>query len=186
MLKRQNIKPVKLSELTKKQYSSGDVAKFLGVTNQTIIQYDIKGMMDFDRTMSGRRTMSREKLIQLLNQYNALEDDTESLKRDVAIMLNCNEKSYLHENMLLAYVAQQSPHNLLVIRCDKVKDRNNIEGLVGMIESNKVSRIFAKSIDKQLITANYIDIMANYHKVCIDYVDTQTMLNNANISVNLK
>ena len=56
---------VKWSELTEDYYTSGDVAKLLGVVPMTIIGYDNKGILKFERTATNRRIISKENLVSL-------------------------------------------------------------------------------------------------------------------------
>ena len=71
------------SEITKRQYSTGEVAEFLGIKSQAVILQDRQGKLPFKRTPSNRRTMFKEDLIELLKGKYLLIDDEASKKRDV-------------------------------------------------------------------------------------------------------
>ena len=73
---------IKTSELTKDFYSSGDVAKMLGVVPMTVIGYDNKGIMKFERTITNRRVISKENLIAYLTSEGILLDDSNNCRYD--------------------------------------------------------------------------------------------------------
>ena len=70
------------SQLTKEWYSPGDVASMLGVVPMTIIGYDRKGLMQFERTATNRRIISRDNLCDYLSNVGLLLDDFDSGRYD--------------------------------------------------------------------------------------------------------
>ena len=73
----------KRSEFTKRQYSTGEVAAYLGIRPQTVIVQDKKGMLPFHRSETNRRVMLREDLLKLLDERGTLYDDENVMRRDV-------------------------------------------------------------------------------------------------------
>ena len=73
----------KLSEFTKSMYRVGEVKDILGVTLQTLHNYDKSGVMHFDRTGGGHRVVSRDELVRYLNSKGLLIDDLVTEKKDV-------------------------------------------------------------------------------------------------------
>lgn len=73
----------KLSEFTKPMYRAGEVKDILGVTLQTLHNYDRDGVIKFDRTDGGHRIVSKEELIKYLDKKGLLLNDLDSEKKDV-------------------------------------------------------------------------------------------------------
>jgi len=74
----------KVSEFTKSVYRLGEAAKYIGVTTQTLHNYDRDGIIKCDRTSGGHRMVTRESLLEYLDKQGLLFDDTNiSGKRDV-------------------------------------------------------------------------------------------------------
>ena len=58
----------KLSEFTKRMYRVGEVKDILGVTLQTLHNYDKDGVIKFDRTDGGHRIVSKEELVKYFDK----------------------------------------------------------------------------------------------------------------------
>ena len=69
------------NELNKRYYSTGEVAKLLGVVPMTIMRWDKKGKIKFSRTDTNRRVISREDLIDFLKEDSLvmIDSDTSTL-----------------------------------------------------------------------------------------------------------
>ena len=74
---------IKISELTKEQYTAGEVAKLLGVHVKTVQVWDRTGVLPFSRTHTNRRILSKDKIIELLDSRGLLYKDEKDNKRDV-------------------------------------------------------------------------------------------------------
>ena len=74
---------IKISELTKEQYTVGEVAKLLGVHVKTVQVWDRTGVLPFSRTHTNRRILSKDKIIELLDSRGLLYKDEKDNKRDV-------------------------------------------------------------------------------------------------------
>ena len=74
---------IKISELTKEQYTAGEVAKLLGVHVKTVQVWDRTGVLPFSRTHTNRRILSKDKIIELLDSRRLLYKDEKDNKRDV-------------------------------------------------------------------------------------------------------
>ena len=68
---------LKKSDFTKQVYKTGEVAKILGVTNQTIQNYDRDGRLKVGRSGGGHRAIAREDLLHFLEEKGLLYDDTQ-------------------------------------------------------------------------------------------------------------
>ena len=73
----------KLSEFTKPMYKVGEVKELLGVTAQTLHNYDRDGIIKFERTNGGHRIVTKDELVRYLDQKGLLEDDLKIKKQDV-------------------------------------------------------------------------------------------------------
>ncbi|MCR5587457.1 MAG: IS607 family transposase, partial [Lachnospiraceae bacterium] len=73
----------KLSEFTKQMYRAGEIKDILGVTLQTLHNYDRDGIIRFDRTEGGHRIVSKEELIKYLDKKGLLVNDLAIEKKDV-------------------------------------------------------------------------------------------------------
>lgn len=73
----------KLSEFIKPMYRAGEVKDILGVTLQTLHNYDKDGVIKFDRTEGGHRIVSKEELLKYLDKKGLLIDDLAIEKVDV-------------------------------------------------------------------------------------------------------
>ena len=74
---------IKISELTKEQYTVGEVAKLLGVHVKTVQVWDRTGVLPFSRTHTNRRILPKEKVIELLDSRGLIFNDETTQKRDV-------------------------------------------------------------------------------------------------------
>lgn len=74
---------IKISELTKEQYTAGEVAKLLGVHVKTVQVWDRTGVLPFSRTHTNRRILPKDKIIELLDSRGLLYKDEKANKRDV-------------------------------------------------------------------------------------------------------
>ena len=70
------------SEFVKDAYKTGEVAKILGVTTKTIMNYDKEGILKFQRTATDRRVLTRVDLLDYLEQRGMLVRDKKG-KRDI-------------------------------------------------------------------------------------------------------
>ena len=73
----------RLSEINKKIYKPGEVAKMLGVSLRTIQNYDIDNILNFERNDTNRRYITRENLIEYLLSNDLVFNDGDLYKRDI-------------------------------------------------------------------------------------------------------
>ena len=72
-----------LSDFTKPMYRAGEVKDILGVTLQTLHNYDRDGIIKFNRTDGGHRIVSKEELVKYLDKKGLLVNDLTVEKKDV-------------------------------------------------------------------------------------------------------
>lgn len=147
---------IRLSELTKETYKTGDVAKLLGLSNQAIIDRDNKGILNFERNERGRRYMTKVELIKVLDERGLLvrEDDK---RHDVVYARVSTAKQRERGDLdrqvvaIMDYLSGTEMSNLLVLKevgsglNDK---RKELLKLIRLVNEHKVKRIFVHYKDR--------------------------------------
>jgi len=168
-----------LSELNKKYYKPGDVGKILGINPMTVINYDNKGILSFDRTSTGRRIISRKNLIKYLKKCDLLIDDTIKNKVDIIYGRVSTHKQEHSGDLqrqietVLSYVALQRPGEVVILKevSSGLNDnRQQLNKLLKMVMNNQVNRIFILYKDR-LTRFGY-----NYIKKICDYYNTEIII----------
>ena len=62
-------------ELTKDTYTVGEVSEIMGVSVSTVRNWDKKSLVQFERTPSNIRILSKEKMIKLLKEHLLYQDE---------------------------------------------------------------------------------------------------------------
>lgn len=73
----------KVSEFIKPVYKAGETARIIGVTTETLRNYEDAGKIKFFRSSGGHRMIERDELLRFLDTKGLLLDDTKQEKRDV-------------------------------------------------------------------------------------------------------
>jgi len=145
------------SEITKRQYTTGEVAKFLGIKSQAVILQDRQGKLPFKRTPSDRRTMFKEDLIELLKSKGLLIDDAITQKRDV---IYCRVSSHEQKTKgdldrqviaVMEYASNKTLQNPLILSevGSGLNDRRKqLQKLLSMILKGEVNRLFINYKDR--------------------------------------
>ena len=176
---------IRLSDLTKDYYSTGDVAKLLGVVPMTVIGYDNKGIMQFERTTTNRRIISKQNLIKYLETTNIYLNDSINLRYDaIYCRVSTHKQSQRGDldtqvNTVLSYVATQNPINLKVYKDvgsglnDKRKELIN---LLTDVQQNKVNRIFITYKDRLTrFGFNYLQELCKFHDTSIIPISSEIL-----------
>ena len=147
----------KKSDLIKKQYSTGEVAKILNRKPQTIILLDRQGKLPFKRTIGNRRTMFREDLIDYLESKGFLIDDEVNRKHDLIYARVSSheqkEKGDLDRQVVAVMefaigMNLQNPFILKEVGSGLNDNRKQIQKLIKMVMEDKVNRIFVNYKDR--------------------------------------
>ena len=145
------------SEITKRQYTTGEVAKFLGIKSQAVILQDRQGKLPFKRTPSDRRTMFKEDLIELLKSKGLFIDDAITQKRDV---IYCRVSSHEQKTKgdldrqviaVMEYACNKTLQNPLILSevGSGLNDRRKqLQKLLSMILKGEVNRLFINYKDR--------------------------------------
>ena len=177
---------VRWSELTEDYYTSGDVAKLLGVVPMTVIGYDNKGILKFERTSTNRRIISKENLVNYLNSTGLYLDDSKSNIRYDAIYGRVSthkqaERGDLESqiNTLLAFSATQNPVNLKIykdIGSGLNDNRKELLNLLNDVQQNKVDRLFITYKDRLTrFGFNYLQNICKFHNTSIIQVSKEVI-----------
>ena len=75
----------KVSEFIKPVYKAGETARIIGVTTETLRNYEDAGKIKFFRSSGGHRMIERDELLRFLDTKGLLLDDTKQEKRDVIL-----------------------------------------------------------------------------------------------------
>ena len=166
---------IKISELTKEQYTVGEVAKLLGVHVKTVQVWDKTGVLPFSRTHTNRRILPKDKIIELLDSRGLLYKDEKANKRDVIYArVSSHEemnKGDLDRQVMFLVNSISDLKNPLILSevgsglNDK---RKKLDQLLDMVLQDKVDRIFVTSRDRLTrFGFHYLEKVCSYHNVKI-------------------
>ena len=172
------------SEILKKPvYKTGQVAKFIGVSIPTVIQYCESGMIPFGRSKSGYRLIQSDDLCEYLNSVGLLVDDTQQEKNDVIYARVSTHKQaergdLEHQiNKVKLYAVEHDVRNLQVLSdvgSGLNDNRKNLLRLITMVQSGKVNRIFITHKDRLTrFGFNYLKQICDHHGTTIVVVSEQ-------------
>lgn len=168
---------IKLSDLTKDFYSSGEVAKLLGVVPMTVISYDNKGIIQFDRTMTNRRIITKQNLINYLESVGLLLNDSLDTRFDAVYGRVSSQKQFQRGdldnqiNTILVYIATQNPVNTHIYKdvgSGLNDNRKDLIRLINDIQQDKVDRLFITYKDRLTrFGFNYLQEICKFHNTTI-------------------
>lgn len=166
---------IKQSELTKEQYTIGEVAAFLNINVKTIQRWDREGIFKCERTHTNRRVINRDNLIAVLNDRGMLFNDINGSKIDVIYArVSSNEqkaKGDLDRQVSFLVQSVKDLKNLTILAevgsglDDK---REKLHQFLDMVLQDKVDRIFITYKDRLTrFGFHYLEKVCSYHNVKI-------------------
>lgn len=166
---------IKQSELTKEQYTIGEVAAFLNINVKTIQRWDREGIFKCERTHTNRRVINRDNLIELLNNRGMLFNDIDGSKIDViyARVSSNEQKAKGDLDRQVSFLVQsvkdlKNPTILAEVGSDLNDKRKKLHQLLDMVLQDKVDRIFITSRDRLTrFGFHYLEKVCSYHNVKI-------------------
>lgn len=166
---------LKQSQLTKNQYTAGEVAKLLGVHIKTVQGWDRDGLIIFNRTHTNRRVINRDELIRLLNDRGMIFNDETTQKRDViyARVSSHEQKTKGDLDRQVSFLAQEvkdlkNPLVLSEVGSGLNDKRKKLHQLLDMVMQGKVDRVFVTYRDRLTrFGFNYLEKICNYHNTKI-------------------
>ena len=166
---------IKQSELTKEQYTIGEVAAFLNINVKTIQRWDREGIFKCERTHTNRRVINRDNLIEILNNRGMLFDDVSESKVDViyARVSSNKQKTKGDLDCQVSFLVQsikdlKNPTILAEVGSGLNDKREKLHQLLDMVLQDKVHRIFVTYRDRLTrFGFHYLEKVCNYHNVKI-------------------
>lgn len=166
---------IKQSELTKEQYTIGEVAAFLNVNVKTIQRWDREGIFKCERTHTNRRVINRDNLIEVLNNRGMLFNDISNSKVDViyARVSSDEQKTKSNLDRQVSFLVQsvkdlKNPTILAEVGSGLNDKRKKLDQLLDMVLQDKVDRIFVTYQDRLTrFGFHYLEKVYNYHNVKI-------------------
>lgn len=166
---------IKQSELTKEQYTIGEVAAFLNINVKTIQRWDREGIFKCERTHTNRRVINRDNLIELLNNRGMLFNDINNSKVDViyARVSSNEQKAKGDLDRQVSFLVQsvkdlKNPTILAEVGSGLDDKRKKLDQLLDMVLQDKVDRIFVISRDRLThFGFHYLEKVCSYHNVKI-------------------
>lgn len=166
---------IKQSELTKEQYTIGEVAAFLNINVKTIQRWDREGIFKCERTHTNRRVINRDNLIAVLNDRGMLFNDINNSKVDVIYtrVSSHEQKAKSDLDHQVSFLVQsvkdlKNPTILAEVGSGLNDKREKLHQLLDMVLQDKVHRIFVTSRDRLThFGFHYLEKVCNYHNVKI-------------------
>lgn len=151
-------------DLYKNSYSLGEVCKFLSMHPKTLQKKDREGVIQFERTATNRRFLTREKLIELLEENNLFFDDSKLIKHDIiyARVSDSKQKKSGELEQQVEIILKQN-HNLqnpILLKEEGSglnEQRPKLQQLFKMVLNNEVNKIYITHKDRLTIFGfNYL------------------------------
>lgn len=143
-------------DLKKEVYKLGEVAKFVGVTNGTLRRWENLGKIKFSKTNYGTRSLTKDKLIELLKANNLWSDEIECLqKKDVIYcrVSSHDQKKHGDLDRQMQFLIKSNNDLINPVVLSEVGSglndkRKQLQKLLRMVLNNEVSRIFITYEDR--------------------------------------
>ena len=136
-------------DLYKNSYSLGEVCKFLSMHPKTLQKKDREGVIQFERTPTNRRFLTRENLIKLLEENNLFFDDSKLMKHDIIYARVSSPKQKQSgelEKQVEVILKQnhnlQNPIILKEVGSGLNEQRPKLQQLLKMVLNNEVNKIY--------------------------------------------
>ena len=136
-------------DLYKNSYSLGEVAEILSMHPKTLKKKDRDGVIQFERTPTNRRFLTREKLIKLLEENNLFFDDSKLMKHDIIYARASRPKQKQSgelEQQIEVILKQnhnlQNPIILKEVGSGLNEQRPKLQQLLKMVLNNEVNKIY--------------------------------------------
>lgn len=163
-------------DLKKEVYKLGEVAKFVGVTNGTLRRWENLGRVKFSKTDYGTRSLTKDKLIELLKANNLWSDEIECLqKKDVIYcrVSSHDQKKYGDLDRQIQFLIKTNNDLINPVILSEVGSglndkRKQLQKLLRMVLNNEVSRIFITYEDRLTrFGFEYLRTMCEMHETKI-------------------
>ena len=136
-------------DLYKNSYSLGEVAKILSMHPKTLQKKDREGVIQFERTSTNRRFLTREKLIRLLEENNLFFDDSKLMKHDIIYARASSPKQKqsgeLEQQVEIILKQNHNLQNPIILKevgSGFSEQRPKLQQLLKMVLNNEVNKIY--------------------------------------------
>ena len=166
----------KLSEFTKPMYKIGEVKDLLGVTTQTLHNYEKESLLKFERTQGGHRVITKKELVRYLRDRGLIEDDLQKEKWDVVYArVDTMSEAKLGDLDIQAFnVIEGFSEDIKKLKIFKEVGlstddaRKQLNKVLDMILQDEVKRLYVESKGTIASTGyRYIEKLCNYKGVKI-------------------
>lgn len=145
----------KASEFVKPVYKAGETARVIGVTTETLRNYEDSGLIKFFRSSGGHRLIEREELLRFLDNKGLLLDDTKSAKRDVIYTRVSSHAQKVREDLdrqavhvLECQDGLQNPLILKEVGSGLDDKREKLQELIKLVLDGKVNKVYVTHRDR--------------------------------------
>ena len=143
-------------DLKKEVYKLGEVAKFVGVTTGTLRRWESLGKVEFSKTDYGTRSLTKDKLIELLKENNLWSNEMERLqKKDVIYcrVSSHDQKKHGDLDRQIQFLIKNNNDLINPVILSEVgsglnDNRKQLQKLLRMVLNDEVSRIFITYEDR--------------------------------------
>lgn len=170
--------------LKQKTYKTGQVAKLMGVSIQTVINYCEAGFIPYGRTAKNYRVIEAHDLVDYLEDKGLLVDDLKQDRQDVIYARVSTHKQAQRGDLdrqieaVKLFAINHNVQNLCVksdVGSGLNDNRKQLHALLKMVEAGQVNRIFI--LHKDRLTRfgfHYLKRICDFHQVDIVIVsDTE-------------
>lgn len=143
------------SELTKSTYKLKEIASMLGVTTITLKNWESSGKIEFSRTPTNIRFLSRDQLINVLDKQGLYFNDTDFAKKDViyARVSSQDQKTHGDLDRQIQFLINENSDLQNVVILSEVGSglndkRKKLQQLIKMVMNDEVNRVFVTYRDR--------------------------------------
>lgn len=143
------------SELSKSTYKLKEIATMLGVTTITLKNWESSGKIEFSRTPTNIRFLSRDQLINVLDKQGLYFNDTDFVKKDVIYARVSSHKQKTHgdlDRQIQFLIDTNSDLQNLVVLSEVGSGLNDkrkrLQQLIKMVMADEVNRVFVTCRDR--------------------------------------
>lgn len=145
----------KISEFVKPIYKAGEAAQIIGVTTETLRNYEDAGKIKFFRSSGGHRLIERDELLRFLDSKGLLLDDMMQEKRDViyARVSSHEQKAKGDLDRQVVHILEQQsnlqkPLVLKEVGSGLNDRRKKLQELITLVLDGKVNKVYVTYRDR--------------------------------------
>lgn len=138
-----------LSDFTKPVYKSGEVAKVLGITAQTVRVYENEGKIAYFCSEGGHRLVRRKDLLLLLKEKGLLVDDSAANRCDVIYVCVPASNDHAEEQLdrqalqiITGFFTLQNPLVIREIADNSDETREGLQKVIEMVLHDEVKDVY--------------------------------------------